>query len=355
MKRFCRKQFARRDHFAPHLNSGFEGYYCRAQLEDGSTIAIILCSVNTAKHRRNYIHCSHTPLDPEPSGSGFKYDMYPEYFGIETQEPASDGSIPFSINVPGYGGIEVSPTTVKLNLKIPGEEIEVRLELLNRIQWSTSTPIEGPMGAYAYLSRIQPLNWHVYSTGSDAYYTIITAGHTRTGNAVAHLEKNWGRSFPAGWIWCQAFESDGRRLCLAGGRALPGVQAYLIGYRSLRLTWDFRPPITAFLGCIGSPWISIQRDSREGWVRLRVRGLRRKLVVNAEAPIDTFVGLSCPLRDGHEPHYAFESFNAQVWVEAWTRRWPWQKWECIEEGLCGGPAAALEFGGSFSHFVEIHQ
>ncbi|OCH87510.1 hypothetical protein OBBRIDRAFT_827644 [Obba rivulosa] len=350
-----RRLFGQTDHFAPHSYSGFEGYYCRTQLEDGGTLAVIFCSVYGAKYRNKYIHASYTPLEPCPE-IGFKYDWYPEYFHLEVGEPAPDGTRPFSIDAPGFGRMEVTPSSTKIVLFVLEEQLKLEVELTDRVPWSASDPLAGPMGSFARLSRIQPLNWHVYSTASTAQYAIVHGGHTRSGTGVAHLEKNWGRTFPAGWIWSQTFGAEERRLCLAGGRALPGIQAYLVGYRSPSLAWDFRPPATAFFsGSKGSPTIRVRHDCRAGIFSLRIKVLTRMLVVEIEASPDSFVGMSCPLKDGHQPNYAFESFSAKVRVEAWTRRWPWNDWECVEKGFCGESSAALEFGGSFSHLVKTDE
>ncbi|OBZ77245.1 hypothetical protein A0H81_02106 [Grifola frondosa] len=212
------------------------------------------------------------------------------------------------------------------------------------------------MGGIAHLSRLLPLNWHVRSTASIARYTLTHAGVTREGGGLAHIEKNWGSSFPRGWIWSQSLALDaGKTLCLAGGTALPGIHAYLVGYRSPACTWDFRPPFAVAVGHI-APFMRVRHDSVAGTVDLRVQTWTRKLVVKMQAPVDSFVGLPAPLKNGHKPEYAFESFAASTWISAWHRRWPFGKWILVEKGPCGqtaegGPCAALEFGGSFSHRV----
>lgn len=53
--------WTRTDHFAPHSNAGFEGYYARTHLENGGTLAIVFCWVKNAKDRPNLVHVSYTP------------------------------------------------------------------------------------------------------------------------------------------------------------------------------------------------------------------------------------------------------------------------------------------------------
>jgi len=231
------------------------------------------------------------------------------------------------------------------------------MTLTERTPWSKTNLLAGPMGFVACISRFLPLNWHVFSTSSHASYELSYEGNKLSGSGVAHTEKNWGASFPKGWIWSQSFSTgqSPRGLSLAGGSALPGVQAYLIGYRSEKLHWDFRPPFSMALGPL-SPFLSVHHDSEAGSVKLTVQSFCRRLVIRMKAPPETFFPFPAPLEEGHRPGFAYESFKGKVLVEAWSRDWPWRPWVRVEEGVCGlsqdgHPCAALEFGGSFCHLV----
>ncbi|KAI0367253.1 hypothetical protein BV20DRAFT_1123716 [Pilatotrama ljubarskyi] len=94
-----------------------------------------------------------------------------------------------------------------------------------------------------------------------------------------------------------------------------------------------------------------------GEVEMRVSTWLRKLHVRISADPSTFVGIAAPLKDGHALDFAHESFRAKVEVETFRRRWPWAKWERVEEAVLGQTAdgtecGALEFGGAFSHEVD---
>ncbi|EKM56846.1 uncharacterized protein PHACADRAFT_254191 [Phanerochaete carnosa HHB-10118-sp] len=237
-------------------------------------------------------------------------------------------------------------------------DLSLSLRVTERVPWSDVAPLAGPMGPLAILSRFLPLNWHVFCTSSKAEYLFTHAGRTHEGSGTSHVEKNWGASFPPGWIWSQSFADaePKKSLCLAGGIALPGVEAYLIGYRSSRLHWDFQPPFAMSIWPLPS-FMHVERDSRAGTFRLTVRTFTRKLVVTEHAPLESFMGVACPLADGHEPSFAYESFVARTRIEAWERWYPWQPWQLVEDGPCGvtsegRPCSALEFGGSFSHLVR---
>ncbi|KAI0777547.1 hypothetical protein BD413DRAFT_517690 [Trametes elegans] len=371
------------DHFAPHSSCKFEGYYTRAVLEDGATLAVIFCWVKGAKGRGNLVLVlynrpdddGHDAQDPnERPIPSFKYEFFPDRFDVSVGAHSRGEPRAFTITAPGLGSMAVSAHTIAYDIAVPAHDLRLRLALAltRRTAWSRTDPLGGPMGALLLpLSALLPLNWHVRATAAAAACELAHAGRTVRGAARAHAEKNWGASFPGGWIWAQACPAPapapepspaagpgGRTLCLAGGEALPGVQAYLVGYRSPAVgAWDFRPPWTLGIGPL-APFLRVVRDSRRGTVDVRVETWFRRLRVRIAAPPGSFVGVAAPLEDGHKLDFAHESFRAKVEVEAWQRRWPWAEWELVEKGVLGQTAdgaycGALEFGGSFSHEARM--
>ncbi len=355
--------FNSRDHFSPHPDAGFEGYYSRTQLEDGGTLAVIFCWVKDAPQRANLFHVSYTPVrdDPNSPFPGFKYELFPDTLNVQVNPQSVDGQQPFNASMSGIGTMAVHPDFVEYTVSSAVADLHLRLRLSNRVPWSRTNPLAGPMGLLSHFSALLPLNWHVYSTASSASYSISHAGHTRQGTGVSHFEKNWGTSFPPGWIWSQAF-ADGKEkksLCLAGGSAFSGVEAYLVGYRSTTLCWNFRPPFSVAIGPL-SPFMAVKHNSKTGAFELTVQTFTRKLDIVVHASPDSFIGLAAPLSDGHRPMFAFESFTGRTFVQAWSRRWPWEPWTLVESGECGVtsgdiPCAALEFGGSYCHLVQDQQ
>ncbi|KAH9946477.1 hypothetical protein B0H21DRAFT_743581 [Amylocystis lapponica] len=317
----------RSDHFAPHPTAGFEGYYSRTRLEDGGCLVIIFCWVKTGKRRANLV-----------------FRLY------------SQSLLSFVVHAPGLGTFDVSPEKIEYTISVPDVQLSLNLCLTNRTAWRNSEALSGPMGPLLHLSHLVPLNWHVHAPTSDAVLTLTHAEHGMQGHGITHVEKNWGTSFPRGWLWGQAFGAEGTTLAFAGGAAFPGVHLYLLGYRSRAYAWDFRPPFAAAIGPF-SPFLRVAHDSREGKAHLEVRTFTRKLVVKIEAPPESFTPFPAPLEDGHRPGFAYESFKGRTWVELWSRRWPWQEWACVEQGFCRmsadeEPCSALEFGGFFCHRVE---
>ncbi|KAI0776406.1 hypothetical protein BC629DRAFT_1526048, partial [Irpex lacteus] len=77
----------------------------------------------------------------------------------------------------------------------------------------------------------------------------------------------------------------------------------------------------------------------------------RKLAIKVTAPQDSFIGLACPLSDGHRPNFAYESFVGRTYVSAFERR------ECgvtvdDNDDETRRYCSALEFGGTYSHRVR---
>ena len=349
----------RRDHFAPHPNARFEGFYSRTLLDDGGTLAVVFCWVKDAKQRPNLVHVSYTPAANALSAA-FKHEFFPEHLEVASQEQLANGRQPFTVHMSGVGTMTIGSESVQYTVNTSDPDLELSLKVTNFIHWSNDIPLAGPMGPILLLSNLLPLNWHVLCTSSRASYAFSYAGKSQFGTGTSHVEKNWGKSFPPGWIWSQSFSSIGTKqeksLCIAGGSALLGIQAYLVGYRSALLHWDFQPPFSMALWKL-SPFMSVQHDSEAGTFSLTVRTFTRKLSIEVDTPNDSFIGIACPYPDGHRPMHAFESFAGNTWIQAWGRKYPWQRWELLEEGSCGQsseglPCSALEFGGSLSHRVR---
>ncbi|KAI0088781.1 hypothetical protein BDY19DRAFT_945883 [Irpex rosettiformis] len=324
--------FARRDtrdHFAPHAEAGFEGYYTRIRLDDGGNLVVVFCWVKDAQERARCVHVSYSPALGDLSDTGesdvlesFKREIFSDSLTINVHPPSANDRIPFSVYMPDIGTMKIGADTINYHVSCPTASgdggLELDLHLTNHVPWSSRDILSSPMGFFTRISSLLPLNWHVYSLASIASGTISYNGKTRRISGIAHVEKNWGTSFPSGWIWSQSFAVT-RGLPIFKARV--GLQTTVYcGYRST----------IAFT---------------------------KKLAIKINAPTDSFMGISCPLPDGHRPNFAFESFSGRTIVSAWERRWPWQTWTMVEEGECGVAidgrrSSALEFGGTYSHRVR---
>ena len=305
-----------------------------------------------------------------------------------------------------HGGLRVRGDAATLDLRFTHGLRVVANVSSPRLPWRAERPdTEGPEG---WLSRtgLLPCHYFVHSLGSPVAYSLwhdAGEGRLRAGakagagdghrgrrgrrgsagrradavgsqprlagrGAVAHLEHNWGASFPSGWVWAQAAAPGGAAyLVLTGGRFVIGpltTHSYVIGLRAPRtaaaataaasvaggaaserrveeegsLWWDFRTTdldriADARLPCDGV--LALNATSRNG---------RRRLQLVLSAPPATFgARIMVPtMNDGfsddpgcRESHVALASLVA--WDVPSGR-------ELLREHV---PLAALEFGGEF--------
>ncbi|MBN2108989.1 MAG: hypothetical protein JW832_16305 [Deltaproteobacteria bacterium] len=212
----------------------------------------------------------------------------------------------------GFGSV----TEDSVNLQIPGEvEISIRTE--NRLPWDAKRPAMGPEGLLMFLPV--PLHWYVHSLASDASYSYSLSGAEQqgpvSGTGYAHLEKNWQREFPAGWVWAQGIAENNRAqfvisqadIALKGGA---GFRPWILGYRSDDLHWDFRFHIPGAT-------LATDLDPCAGTLRMEARDLFRTLTVEAFAPPGSFGSVSIPTAEGFVAESGGESFSATVVVSAY--------------------------------------
>jgi len=207
-------------------------------------------------------------------------------------------------------------TQDSVNLQIPGEvEISIRTE--NRVPWNANRPVMGPEGLLMFLPV--PLHWYVHSLASDASYSYSLPGagldDPVSGTGYAHLEKNWQREFPAGWVWAQGIAENIKAqfvisqadIALQGSA---GFTPWILGYRSEALRWDFRFHI---------PGATLATDMNPcaGTLRMEARDLYRTLIIEASAPPGSFGAVSIPTAEGFVAESGGESFSATVIVSAY--------------------------------------
>jgi hypothetical protein len=228
-------------------------------------------------------------------------------------------------------------TEHELQYRLPSGD-EVELTFGPRVPWAKTGGDSGPNGFFTGVQSL-PLNWYVDSLGTPTQYQIRIAstGKTYQGTGWAHVEKNWGKSFPDAWMWAQAVSEDNKtHFALAGGPVtLNGVtvKTFVFGYKSSRMNLEFGPhdKITTFMkttisGCDG---------------KFRLQAVRGNLgvIVTAEADPRSFIGLSSPTPTGFKPNVAQESFATKIKVTVLLNG------HVIEKKEFRG--AALEFGGDY--------
>ena len=200
---------------------------------------------------------------------------------------------------------------------------------------------EGPEGWVGHLP-ILGLHWFVYSLGSRASYRMEINGEIITGTGLAHQEKNWGKTFPKSWLWGEA-ASGNTKIALAGGPVPLGPitvpDAFLIGYQSDVLEWNFHPNDPALY----FPTI----DACNGIFRVEAKSARRRLLITFRVEGTTrtnregFFNVGGPTGTGFLVD-SVESYRANVEILAYTG---FNGDKLVDaKNLTMG---AIEFGGDF--------
>jgi len=122
-----------------------------------------------------------------------------------THEPVPTAPVSFEFRSPSLT-LLADGDRVSFDATIDG--LTLRATTTHRLPWSSAKPDgPGPEGWLARLHALLPCHYYVQSLGSDAEYEIrgsAVEGGSLYGRGVAHLEANYGRSFPDAWIWSQS-------------------------------------------------------------------------------------------------------------------------------------------------------
>ncbi len=323
------------EHHAPHARTVFEGYYNKFQLPSGAHLIIIISQVKDADKRPYVLSFVYVPEDVSKI---YHKEVFPEELDMRRLDDKTDA---FILDIPGIGYAKWhadSTTEYKLNHELFNFEATTT----SRVPWSdaTNSP-EGPL-----ISLPLPLHWHVQSLASECKFSLQIPEYKlpqedASGVATVHQEKNWAFSFPSAHMWVQCRDGD-RGFCCAGGQIL-GMEAFLLGYRSKDLNFDFRPPFATRLAGL-SPFMAYTTDWESRTFELSVQSFRRKITVKAVAPKGTFFPLSPPFQDGHRENYLNQSFNAKVEIKIYESGWL-SAWQLVGEDSFNG--ASLEFGAGY--------
>ena len=200
---------------------------------------------------------------------------------------------------------------------------------------------QGPEGWIDHVPFL-PLHWFVYSLGSQVLQYKWINYQTKeviTGDSgLAHQEKNWGKGFPPAWIWAEGVEgTSGTSFAVSLGVldiAHLDIPAHLIGYRSPKFNFNFRPTNSILKKSI---------SGCEGQVNVTVTSLLHQVVIEmSTAPSTLQTCLLGPTEVGFAP-VCVESYTASATFRVYTLTA--SGYTLAETQVFRG--AALEFGGMY--------
>lgn len=216
--------------YGPHTSAPFEGYYTRVTTTTGATILVIFSWVRGAKekHIPRMVHFSYLPSHKTADGvkteqAATVITVAPKdlkFLGMNNQHQRELELVAHDERGELLGRFWVAKNgRAKCRLELPTEEgdtLKVDIGIKNRTPWG-GDPADlgpGPEGPLAALKYLLPLHWYVWSVSSDAEVYIERVQSKKDGENVyersevvysgkgrAHMEKNWGATFPTGWVW----------------------------------------------------------------------------------------------------------------------------------------------------------
>lgn len=151
----------------------------------------------------------------------------------------------FEWESPNLGRIVARPHETFMDITLEGYKFKTHM--FNEVLWDAHDSVKGPEG-WARRISVLPTHWYVYSLGSEATYELSNEekGLKIEGKGLAHQEKNWGETFPAGHVWMQAFTRDNKsQVVLSGAYYIINDNVktpyiFAMGYRSPELNLDMR-------------------------------------------------------------------------------------------------------------------
>jgi hypothetical protein len=365
-------------HYAPHLGVQFEGYYSKFRLPSQSSVLLIVSAVpaaakaaqrssdasDIASSRKAFL-ITFIYSSPD-STTHWKREYYPEDFKIDQLHDQTRSIGP---SEPKHGfkttwdqgefswrsGSEDGSVKDTVFWRLNTKEVDFTATTTGKgIPWRPEDADSTPGGIFARFPL--PIQWHVHTVQTPCSFDLdikseepgaqLRQGDDR-GEAWVHAEKNWAQSFPTGYTWIQGRDPIKKTgICVAGGQALPGVQAYLLGYQGVKTPFiSFKPPSSvSVLGISFGLASDISFDKKT--VVVDVKGWFRRLRVVANCDdADTYFDLAAPLATGHAPGYCTQTFDATVKVQVYERSWPWSAWTVVETETF--ERSSLEFGGDF--------
>ncbi|XP_064637307.1 uncharacterized protein LOC135493709 [Lineus longissimus] len=268
-----------------------------------------------------------------------------------TKNPNQRGPANFKWEAKGCGYLLVKPDSAYFNFTV--QSFTFYANISSTLPW-------GPdgVGPEGWLSNFPlPLDWFVYNTGSnvtDFGWASRNHGQHLKGSAgrhaVAHMEKNWGKSFPSAWYWGQGVTSKGVYFAMSGGPVDFGpitVNGHLIGYRNpaMGIRLDYRPD---------NSFTEINMDACAGVFNITVKSLLNQLQMNIVAPVDSLSDcLYGPGENGFH-RVCTESFVATANIRAYRRKLG-VFGRLVEVDRQTVPSSALEFGGTFVCHQKCHR
>lgn len=344
--------------FDPHVPDNspwFEGWYTRVTSADSSASYGLIVGHYPEQKYNNSAYAAILYQQADLKRALVEFRTYPESLSVSGKDGRQILQNPTDEAEPNFA---ISASDSSFTMKTEGENTHISASIAQAsgvvsLEFIISGPSnfwgqkgEGPEGWASKIPFIG-LHWFVYSLSSPAKYRLqFPNGKVESGNGWAHMEKNWGTSFPSGWIWAEGMELQNGKprsiFAVAGGVAIiAGADVpnqYLIGYRSPLLNWNFRPQDPSVF--------TTERNPCNGTFSLKARSPTQFIEILISAPTNSFGSVSGPTKAGFIVD-SVESFSATATISAYRANPlnPFSPGTLVERKEFQD--VALEFGGNY--------
>lgn len=169
-----------------------------------------------------------------------------------------------------------------LDIDEVGTKITGELSFADSISYPASPFAPGIMGWYSYVPFMECFHGVVSITHRVMGSLMINNESVNFSDGFGYIEKDWGRSFPDGWIWlqCNSFNIPGSSIMLSLAR-IPWLGHWFLGFLGFLYHEGTLRPFATWNGS------KIQRvDRHDDGISLVVTGNNLTLQVTAQSKTD---------------------------------------------------------------------
>ena len=112
-----------------------------------------------------------------------------------------------------------SDSELHLNLQNDQSSVRAKLSLSNHVAWPNTLRSPGIMGWYAWVPTMECYHGLISLDGFLEGWIEIDGERTDLSGGKCYIEKDWGKNFPASWIWMQSNHFNQEKTCITASIA----------------------------------------------------------------------------------------------------------------------------------------
>ena len=205
----------------------FEGWYCKLVVPEQNLAYAFIPGISLEANGDG--HAFIQVLD------GFRNKVDYHRFGLEEFQPAKDR---FALQL---GKNFFSEDELRIDL--PG--IQAAITYLHPYRWPKQPLAAGVMGWYGFVPGMECYHGMVSAHHHLQGYLTDDRGQLNVEGGIGYLEKDWGSSFPAAWVWLQSnhLDLDGPASLMASVARIPWRGRH---FRGFLCTWLWKGELQVF-------------------------------------------------------------------------------------------------------------